>query len=91
MNVQASDLALVFGPQDECGKFVTVKWPFDVDEEVGYRWIVRIEDEGDCVVPDAYMMSLDLDPLADPEARELLDSAGQVAWDRWSAGPDVNF
>jgi hypothetical protein len=32
MNVKASNLALVFGPQAEAGKVVRILWPFDVSE-----------------------------------------------------------
>lgn len=91
MNVQASNLALVFGPQAESGKVVRVLWPFDVSESLGYRWVVRIWDEGDCVVPDSSLMALDIDPTQDSDARELLDPAGRAAWDRWSTGPNVKF
>lgn len=91
MNVQEGNLALVFGAETEAGKVVRVLWPFDVSARVGQRWVVRIQGEGDCVIPDRSLMSLDCDPRHDPEARELLDSAGQSAWDRWSALPDVEF
>ena len=91
MNVQASNLALVFGPENEAGKVVRVLWPFDVKEFAGQRWVVRIRDEGGCVIPDRSLMLLDCDPSRDPGARELLDDAGQAAWDRWFAPPNIDF
>lgn len=91
MNVQASTLALVFGPEAEAGKVVRVLRPFDVKEAAGHRWVIRIRDEGDCVIPDRSLMSLDCDPRRDPGARELLDDAGQAAWDRWFAPPNIDF
>lgn len=91
MNVRESNLALVFGPQDEAGKVVEVRWPFDVSATQGARWLVRICGEGDCVLPDSCLMPIDIDPANDPEARELLDAAGQAAWDRWSTPPNVDF
>lgn len=47
MDVQASNLALVFGPENEAGKVVRVLWPFDIKEALGHRWVVRIRDESD--------------------------------------------
>lgn len=91
MNVQASNLALVFGPEAEAGKVVRVLWPFDISERVGHRWVVRIRNEGDCVIPDRSLMSLDCDPRRDPGARELLDDAEQAQWDRWLAPPNIKF
>ena len=91
MNVKASNLALVFGPEAEAGKVVCVLWPFDISERVGYRWVVRVRDEGDCVIADRSLMSLDCDPRRDPGARELLDDTGQAAWDRWFAPPKIEF
>lgn len=91
MNVQASNLALVFGPENEAGKVVRVLWPFDIKESFGYRWVVRIRNGGDCVIPDKSMMALDCNPRRDPDARELLDDAGQADWDRWFAPPNIDF
>ena len=91
MKVQASNLALVFCLRRSPAKVVRLLWPFDLPEDLGYRWVVRIWDEGDCVVRNASMMSLDLDPTEDPDARELLDPDGQAAWDRWAAGQNVYF
>lgn len=91
MNVRAGNLALVFGPVNEAGKVVKVLWPFDVKDDVGQRWVVRIRNEGGCVIPDRSLMSLDCNPRSDPDARELLDHAGQADWDRWIAPPDIEF
>ena len=91
MNVQASNLVLIFGPETEAGKDVRVLWPFDISESVGHRSVVRMKGEGECVVPDSSLMYLDVDPRGDPGARDLLDAAGQQAWDRWFAPPNVDF
>ncbi len=55
---------------------VRVLWLFDISERVGHRWVVRIRGEGDCVIPDRSLMSVDCDPRGDPDARELFDDAG---------------
>ena len=47
MNVQASNLALIFGPETEAGKVVRVLWPFDISESVGHRSVVRMKGEGE--------------------------------------------
>lgn len=91
MNVREGNLALVFGPENEAGQVVRVLWPYDVKEYVGQRWVVRIWDEGECVIPDRSLMALDVNPCSDPAARELLDDAGQAAWDRWFAPPNIDF
>ena len=91
MNVQANTLALIFGPERDCGKLVRVLWPHDVCDPFGYRWIVRFKGEGECIMPDSSLMALDVDPRSDPGARELLDAAGQKAWDEWFSPPEVDF
>lgn len=91
MNVQAGNLALVFGPERDAGKVVRVLWPHDVVEVLGYRWCVRFRGEGEGIIPDGSMMLLDVDPRGDPGARELLNEAGKVEWDRWFAPPNVDF
>lgn len=91
MNVKSSNLALILGPEPKAGKVVRVLWPFDISERVGHRWVVRIRDEGDCVIADCSLMSLNCDPRRDPGARELLDDAGQAAWDRWFAPSNIEF
>lgn len=91
MNVQANNLAFVFGPELVCGKVVLVLWPHDVYDPLGHRWVVRIRDEGECVLPDASLMAMNVDPRFDPGARELLDDSGKQAWDRWFSPPDINF
>ena len=91
MNVEANDLACVFGPCGESGMIGRVLWPHDVSEVFGQRWVVRFKTIGECIVADAYMMHLSVDPRQDPDARELLDRAGQVAWDLWSAPPEVDL
>lgn len=68
-----------------------VLWPFDISERVGHRWVVRLKGEGERVVPDSGLMSLDVDPRGDPGARDLLDAAVQKAWDRWFAPLNVDF
>lgn len=91
MNVQVNNLALVFGPEHVCGKVVRVLWPHDICEPFGYRWVVWLEWKGEFIVPDSSLMALDIAPLSDPGARELLDADGQRAWDKWFSPPDINF
>jgi len=91
MNVEANDLACVFGPCGESGMIGRVLWPHDVSSTLGFRWVVRFKTIGECIVADAHMMCLTVDPHQDPSARELLDSAGRLAWDRWSAPPAVDL
>ena len=91
MNVEESDLALVFGPSKEAGKVVEVRRAFDVDARIGPRWVVRIWGDRDFILPDSDLMPLNIDPTQDPEAREILDEAGQAAWDHWSTPPNVDF
>lgn len=44
MNVQASNLALIFGPETEAGKVVRVLWPFRHQRARGTQ--VGRQDEG---------------------------------------------
>ena len=82
MNLQASNLALIFGPEAEAGKAVRLLWPFDISERGGHRWIARIRGERDCVILHRSLMSLDCDPRSDPDALKLFEDAGQAGWDK---------
>ncbi len=91
INVQASNLSLAFGLEAESGKVARLLGPFDVKEAVGHRRVVRIRNEGDCLIPHRSLMSLDCNPSRDPGARELLDDAGQADWGRWISPPNIEF
>lgn len=91
MNVEANDLACVFGLCGESGLVGRVLWPHGISSTRGHLWIVRFKTVGEVVVADRHMMRLSVDPAKDPSARELLDEAGQEAWDKWSAPPYVDF
>ena len=91
MNVESSNIAFVFGANDECGKMGRLLLPFDTARRLGRQWVVRVRNIGDAVVVDLHMIPLVLDPQQDPAARELLDRNGRLVWDRWSAPPDVHF
>ena len=91
MNVESSDVAFVFGPNAECGKVGRVLWPFDISPTLGRRWVMCFADIGHAVVADLHLLPLVLDPHQDPDARDLLDAEGRLAWDRWRTPPDVEF
>ena len=91
MNVKENDWALVVTPGPACGKLCRVLNPHDVQEQLGFRWNVRLGALQECVIPDSHLLALNLDPGADPEARALLDDQGKLAWDRWYTPPDVDL
>ena len=91
MNVDANDLACVFGPCGESGMVGRVLWPHGISNARGHLWIVRFKTIGEVIVADRHMMFLCIDPSKDPLARELLDEAGQEAWDKWSTPPAIDF
>ena len=91
MKVESSDVAFVFGPNQECGRVGRVLWPFDISPTLGHRCVVSFQDIGNAVVADLHLLPLVLDPHQDPDARDLLDAEGRLSWARWRAPPDVEF
>ena len=76
MNVEANDLACVFGPRGEPGLVGRVLWRHSIKNTRCHQWIVRFKTIGEAIVADLHLMCLAVYPAKDPSARVLLDEAG---------------
>jgi len=90
MRVSEHTSALVIRPVNGCGRVVLVLHETRVDPELGMMWRCRTKGQ-ELDLPELALFALDLRGASDPDARELLDDAGQRAWDAWFASPDIDF
>lgn len=91
MTVEVNDFDLLSCLEPVSGQFWTVLFPHDVCETFGALWTVLLLDQFECIVPDSWLMPIDLYQLNDLEARELLSNEERNKWDLWRAPPDVEF